>query len=58
MNFVKKVEDFGWENFVDKEIVENCWRIWALFDHYCLGPMKNLGDFEKTPRGGVNRCKC
>jgi len=40
------VEDFGWGNFADKEIVENCWRIWALFDHCYLGPMKNLGDFS------------
>ena len=23
MNFGKRVEDFGWENIVDKEIVEN-----------------------------------
>ena len=46
MNFGKRVEDFGWKNIVDKEIVGNCWRIWALLDHCCLGPMKNLGDFS------------
>ena len=46
MNFGKNVEDFDWVNFVDKEDFENCWRIWALFDHCCLGPMKNLGDFS------------
>ena len=46
MNFGKKVENFGWDNFVDKEIVENCWRIWTLCDHCCLGPMRNLGDFS------------
>ena len=33
--FGMNVEDFGWDNFVDKEIVENCLRIWALCDHYC-----------------------
>ena len=46
MNFGKRVEEFGWEKFADKEIVENCWRIWVLFDHCCLGPMRNLGDFS------------
>ena len=44
--FWKEGEDFGWENLFDKEIVENYWRILALFDHCCLGPMRNLGDFS------------
>ena len=54
VNFGKRVEDFGWKIFVDKEIVGNCWRIWALLDHCCLGPTKNLGDFSNRDYTWMN----
>jgi len=29
MDFGKKVVELGWKNFVDNEMVGNCWRSWA-----------------------------
>jgi len=48
------VVELDLENFVNNGMVENYWRSWALLDHWCFGPMRNLVDFSNLDCRFVN----
>jgi len=46
--------ELDWEDFVDNGMVGNYWKSWALLDHWCFGPMRNLNDFSNQDCKFVN----